>query len=105
MASDNTPPSDSTESRAARMLREIFESGRPLTYVRSAEEQRVGTVLREVSRGLFASRPTPVWSWSLTEGLHRDGREPEAGTHSPRGVLDFIIAHEGAGIFHLKDFH
>ena len=29
------------ESRAARMIREVFESGRPLTYIRSAEEQRV----------------------------------------------------------------
>jgi hypothetical protein len=102
-----TPPagSHSTESRAAKMLREIFESGRPLTYVRSAEEQRVGRVLREVSQGLLASAPTPVWTWSLTEGMHRDGEVPEAGTHSPRGVLDFIVAHKGAGIFHLKDFH
>jgi len=87
------------------MLREIFESGRPLTYVRSAEEHRVGRVIREVGRRLIASAPTPVWTWSLTEGLHGEGRPPEAGTHSPRGVLDFIIAHEDAGIFHLKDFH
>jgi hypothetical protein len=87
------------------MLREIFESGRPLTYVRTSEEHRAGRVLREVSRGLLASAPTPVWTWSLTEGLYADGKTPEAGTQSPRGVLDFIVAHEGAGIFHLKDFH
>jgi hypothetical protein len=87
------------------MLREIFESGRPLTYVRSAEEQRVGRLMREVSHGLFASAPTPVWTWSLTESLHCDGMAPEVGTQSPRGVLDFIVAHKGAGIFHLKDFH
>lgn len=107
MASETTTTaaSDSNESRAAKMLREIFESGRPLTYVRSAEEHRVGRVIREVSQGLQASAPTPVWTWSLTEGLRRDGRAPEEGTHSPRGVLDFIVAHEGAGIFHLKDFH
>ena len=30
-----------TESRSLRTLREIFESGRPLTYIRSAEEQRI----------------------------------------------------------------
>ena len=29
----------------------------------------------------------------------------EAGTQTPRGALDFIVAHQGAGIFHLKDFH
>ena len=64
----NTP-----ESRAAKMIREIFESGRPLTYIRTAEEQRVGKVLREVGRRLCASTPVPVWTWSLTEGLRRDG--------------------------------
>src|SRR5580692_11362917 len=102
-----TPPArpHSNESRAAKMLREIFESGRPLTYVRSAEEQRVGKLMREVSQGLFSSAPTPVWTWSLTESLHCDRMAPEAGTESPRGVLDFIVAHKGAGIFHLKDFH
>jgi len=33
------------ESRAAKMLREVFDSGRPLTYIRSAEEQRIARVL------------------------------------------------------------
>src|SRR5262249_31690717 len=28
-----------------------------------------------------------------------------ANTRSPRSALDFIAAHEGAAIFHLKDFH
>jgi hypothetical protein len=34
------------ESRAARQIRDIFASGRPLTYIRSSEEQRVRRVLR-----------------------------------------------------------
>src|SRR4051794_37978593 len=84
--------SHSTESRAAKMLREIFESGRPLTYVLSSEEQRVGRVLREVSQGLLASAPATLWTWSLTEGLHSDGGASEPSAHSPRGVLDFIVA-------------
>ena len=103
MASANPTPSDLKESRAAQTLREIFESGRPLTYVRSAEEQRVGSVLRAVGPTLFPSAPTPVWTWTLTEGLYRDGESPAA--LSPAGVLDFVVAHQGAGIFHLKDFH
>src|ERR1700723_3002564 len=111
MASANPTPSDLKESRAAQTLREIFESGRPLTYIRSAEEQRVGRVLREVGRGLLASTltpmpkhvPTPVWTWSRTEGLHRDGEAAEAFAQAPRGALDFIVAHADAGIFHLKD--
>jgi hypothetical protein len=107
MASEITTPikPQTAESRAARMIREVFESGRPLTYVRSAEEQRVARVLVEVGMRLLASGPVPVWTWSLTEGLRRGNAPVEAGTETPRGVLDFIIAHQGAAIFQLKDFH
>ena len=101
MASANRTPTEPTESRAAKTLREIFESGRPLTYVRSAEEQRVGNVLHAVGHSLSPS--TPVWTWTLTEGLHRGDESPAA--LSPAGVLDFVVAHQGPGIFHLKDFH
>jgi SpoVK/Ycf46/Vps4 family AAA+-type ATPase len=89
------------ESRAAKTIREIFESGRPLTYILSSEEQRVARVLKEVAG---ASRSLPVWTWSLTEGMRSDGGAPVAGTESPRGALDFIMG-AGPGIFHLKDFH
>jgi AAA+ superfamily predicted ATPase len=85
-------------SRAARTICEIFESGRPLTYIQSAEEQRIARVLRET--GL------PVWTWSLTRGLRQDGgAATNAETLSPRAVLDFIIAHPSAAVFHLEDFH
>jgi SpoVK/Ycf46/Vps4 family AAA+-type ATPase len=94
------------ESRAAKTVREIFESGRPLTYIRSSEEQRVARVLNEVSQNLHSAVPTPVWTWSLTDGMHRVGETATtAGTETPRAVLDFIIAHQGSAIFHLKDFH
>ena len=43
------------ESRAVKMLREVFESGRPLTYLRCTEEQRAARVLGEVSRRLSNS--------------------------------------------------
>jgi SpoVK/Ycf46/Vps4 family AAA+-type ATPase len=93
------------ESRAAKVLRETFESGRPLVYVRSAEEQRVDRVLCEVGQRMGGSTPVSVWTWSLTEGMHREGGAVELGTHAARGALDFIATHPGAGIFHLKDFH
>ena len=92
------------ESRAAKTIREVFESGRPLAYIRTAEEQRVARVLREVAQGLHA-KPARVWTWSLTEGLECDGQVPEPGTQDPRAALDIIFAHEEAAIFHLKDFH
>ena len=43
-------------SRAAKMLREVFDSGRPLTYIRSTEEQRIARVLHEVSLHLLIRR-------------------------------------------------
>src|SRR5579863_9348224 len=91
----------SVESRAAKAIREIFESGRPLTYILSPEEQRVARVLKEVAGRLLS---LPIWTWSLTEGMRRDGGAPVAGTESPRGALDFILD-AAPGIFHLKDFH
>jgi SpoVK/Ycf46/Vps4 family AAA+-type ATPase len=93
------------ESRAAKTIGEIFQSGRPLTYIRSSEEQRVGRILRDVARNLNGAAPLPVWTWSLTEEMHRDGEAPAAGTQSARDALDFIASHSGAAIFHLKDFH
>jgi hypothetical protein len=97
-----SPNTKAAESRAAQTIREAFQSGRPLTYVRSSEEQRVGRVLREVAEEL---PNTAVWTWSLTEGLRRDGRAAEEGGRTARQALDFIAAHADAGIFHLKDFH
>ena len=47
----------------------------------------------------------PVWTWSLTEGLRRDGAPAEPGTADARKALDFIVTHEGGAIFHLKDLH
>jgi SpoVK/Ycf46/Vps4 family AAA+-type ATPase len=98
-------PSHAAESRAARTIREVFASGRPITYIRSAEEQRVARVLRELAQRLHASGTVPLWTWSLTAGMHRNEEAAQAGTQDPRAALDFIIAHEGAAIFHLKDFH
>jgi len=102
---DQTTHSTAVESRAARSLREAFESGRPLTYVRTSEERRAGSILREVGQRLFAPATVPVWTWSLTQGMHRDGQPVEAGTLDARGVLDFIAAHPDPAIFHLMDFH
>ncbi len=95
----------SVKSRAARTLRDIFESGRPLTYVRTTEEHRIAKVLREAGLGLFGDTPTPIWTWTLTEGMRRGDGKPEAGASSPREALDFIAVLKDAAIFHLKDFH
>src|SRR4051794_2747976 len=99
MASESATQNRAVESRAAQTVREVFESGRPLTYIRSSEEQRVARVLAEAGDGI------PVWTWSETEGLRRGDESPEPGTQSARGALDFIIGYKGSAIFHLEDFH
>ncbi|MGC4053570.1 MAG: hypothetical protein QM757_30650 [Paludibaculum sp.] len=96
-------------SRAARTLLELFLSGRPLTYVRTAEEERVARILAELAPELpVPGRDTtiPVWTWSLTEGLRRPGGStPQPGSESATGVLAFIAAASEPGLYHLKDFH
>ena len=47
------------ESRAARALREIFQSGRPLSYIRSSEELRIGRLLAELALTLYAQEILP----------------------------------------------
>ncbi|MEN6603531.1 MAG: hypothetical protein ABFD86_14050, partial [Bryobacteraceae bacterium] len=60
MASETiTQQKSNRESRAAATIREVFASGRPLTYVRTAEEQRVARVLAEVAAGWEASGTMP----------------------------------------------
>lgn len=93
----------SAESKSLKLLRGIVDAGRPLAYIKTAEEHRIGQLLRTAAHNFFAT-PVPVWHWTLTEGLKRD-QEAHGQPLSPRAVLDFIAEHEGAGIFHLKDFH
>ena len=102
---DDSTDTQPVESRAAKMLREAFQSGRPLTYIRSSEEQRIARVLREVGRALHASTPLPIWTWSLTQGFLGDDGMAESATLDPREALDFIADYKDAAIFHLKDFH
>ncbi|MEO8133828.1 MAG: AAA family ATPase [Betaproteobacteria bacterium] len=91
--------------RSIRELRALFDSGRPLLYVMTAEERRVGGLLRHAAQHFFA-KPVPLWTWSLTEGLHGEGGTPvDDVNNDPRSVLDFIADLDGPGLFHLKDFH
>lgn len=97
--------SKSDESRSLKALREIIESSRPLVYIKSSEEARIGLLLREAAQRYF-NPPVPVWTWSMTEGLRKpDGSSAGAGSENPRVALDLIAGHDGGGFFHLKDFH
>ncbi|HUE30464.1 MAG TPA: AAA family ATPase [Verrucomicrobiae bacterium] len=94
---------EATDSRALRTLVDVVESGRPLAYVRSAEEQRVKALLREAARTRF-SPPVPLWIWSLTDGMRRDDGSG-AEQLGPRAALDFVATYEGSALFLFEDFH
>jgi ATP-dependent 26S proteasome regulatory subunit len=94
--------SENTEGRALRALRDLVESGRPLAYVHSAEERRVTRLVREAAARFF-SPPAPLWIWSLTEGMRRD--EAAGKPMDARAAIEHVMAHDGPGIFLLKDFH
>jgi SpoVK/Ycf46/Vps4 family AAA+-type ATPase len=91
------------ESRAYRSLKEMFQAGRPLMFVRTPEEGRVRMLLQDIAERLFAGR-MPIWSWSLTHGL----LPPEGGAGKKldaKAILEFIASHRESGIFQLKDYH
>lgn len=107
MQSSPTAPSSQShrESKALVALREIIESGRPLTYIRSAEEHRLHALLSAAAQTFFDA-PVPHWTWSLTEGLRSsDGQVAGAETTDPRRALDFVATHDKPGIFQFKDLH
>ena len=95
----------SEESRAAKAIREVFESGRPLTYIRSAEEQRVARVLREVVTRLPGASPRLCG--------HGASRRECVARATGGGMARVALAAcwissprtRSAAIFHLKDFH
>ena len=76
------------ESRAAQAIRETFESGRPIAYVRAADEQRVAKILRDVAQAMPDSSPSAVWTWSLTEGMRRESGDatPLVRTRAPLSI-------------------
>lgn len=105
MPETRTPSPAPKESKALAALREVIESGRPLTYIRTAEEHRCAVLLREAAQTFFPA-PVPLWTWTMTDGLLCDSGE-HAGdeTRDARVALDFIAAWDKPAIFHLKDLH
>jgi len=92
-------------NRALAEIKELVDAGRPLIYLKSAEEERVEHLLRDGAAQLFA-KPIPVYTWTLTEGLRGpDGAPAGKAAAEPRAALDWIIAHQGGAVFNLRDFH
>jgi SpoVK/Ycf46/Vps4 family AAA+-type ATPase len=91
--------------RALKELGELVDAGRPIIYIKTAEEERAALLLRQAAEVLFDTAP-PIFSWTSTEGVvTADGSTAVAAADGPRAALDFVILHQGPGIFLFQDFH
>lgn len=97
-------PPTTTTSRALGEIKDLIDAARPLIYLKSPEEDRVQQLVEQAAATCFAS-PPPVYVWTVTEGLRGPDHTVIAGTDDPRAALDHIVAHQGAALFVLRDFH
>ena len=83
----------------------LLESKVPILVIESYEEPRV---LEMITR-LAVSRTSPLYIWSVTEGLNRlgfgSGIESESSLEEPAELLKHIKACIVPGIYVLCDFH
>lgn len=83
---------------AAVDLRLLLVSRHPLILARADDEARFMRYLREAAGTGF-----PVWTWSSTRGLSRDGLEPQAKTEPALAAMGFIAEIRGPGVFVFHD--
>lgn len=83
----------------SRDLDLLLKSNHPLLFVETKEESRAVGLLRDAANRLGL----PLWRWSATTGLARDGSDAQYGTEPADGALDFILAAGIPGIFVLCD--
>ncbi|NND83579.1 MAG: AAA family ATPase [Acidimicrobiia bacterium] len=79
----------------------LLDSACALVLVETAEEERSLDVIRTES----AERAFPVWTWSSTRGLTRDGGAPQYGTESLDKALAAISSLPSPGVFVVADGH
>mgnify|MGYP001828048204 CR=1 FL=1 len=82
-------------------LRVLLDSRYPLLLIETREEERFLTILREVAADL----DLPLWIWSATRGLARDGYPVQYRTVDPVRALDFVAFLENPGVFVFADAH
>ena len=82
-------------------LRILLASRYPLVIAEMQDERRFLDILR----GAAAELELPVWTWSVTRGLARDGGEPVYQTTSVPKALGFIADLSSPGVFVFADAH
>lgn len=81
----------------------LIQSRVPIISLKTKEERRAMELLNKVTSKLF----TPLYRWSVTEGLLRleEGYSPQRHNSQPQDVLGHIKASLHPGVYVLTDFH
>jgi AAA+ superfamily predicted ATPase len=91
----------------AEELEVLIRARYPIIYVVSWEEERVEQYLCEIAQ----KRKKKVFVWSFTQGLVKQGSEPQrskgsaGNTSDPLAALDAVLEQLEPTIFLFKDFH
>ena len=82
-------------------LKVLLGSRHALVLAETDEEDRFMHILRGAAEELGMS----VWTWSVTQGLARDGRPAMYQTVEPTKALAFVGDSEGPGVYVFADAH
>jgi len=91
----------------AEELEILIRARYPIIYVVSWEEERVEQYLSQIAQ----KRKKKVYLWSFTQGLVKQGTEPQrskgsaGSTSDPLAALDAVLEQIEPAIFLFKDFH
>lgn len=83
----------------ARDLRLLLASRHPLIVARMDDEARFMAFARRAADLLTY----PVWTWSVTRGLARDGKPSQLDTADPKKALGFVRELQDPGVFVFHD--
>ena len=82
-------------------LHALIASRHPLILAQEQDEMRFLGIVRAAAQSLSL----PVWTWSATHGLCRDGFDAQYGTKPAPGALAFISALPDPAVFVMVDVH
>ncbi len=92
-------PASGSSPDEASDLRALVASRHSLVLAEADDEERLLDLLRRAALSLAA----PLWTWTATRGLARDGMAGQPGTLEPRGALAFVAQIPDPGVFVLLD--
>ncbi|MEO1131730.1 MAG: AAA family ATPase, partial [Cyanobacteria bacterium J06639_1] len=88
-------------TESADHLKTLVLSFHPVIAIETVEEERIEQLLGTVASAI----PLPLFEWSVSKGLMRDGRENAVyDTNEPIKLLRHLEILPAEGIFWLKDF-